>query len=67
MIVVGKLARDDIRSAAMNPASNGRPGDTQFGEEVPVPGFANCFLNPVAVGPSRVNRFHLERIGRRLR
>ncbi len=68
-----EIARDDIGSAAMNPASNGRARDVQFWEEkakpssVAVSGFADCFLDSIVVGPSRVEGFHLDRIGRCMR
>ncbi len=50
----------------MNPTSNGRAWDVQLGEEVSISGLADCLLDAVVVGPSRVESFHLERIGRRL-
>jgi hypothetical protein len=54
------------RSKCLYPASNCRSGDLQLGEEISVSGFADCFLDSVVVGPSRVESFHLERIGRRM-
>jgi len=67
IIIGSEIARGYVGRATVNPASNGRAWDVQLGEEIAVSGFANCLLNPVVVGPSRVESFHLERIGRRLR
>jgi hypothetical protein len=41
--------------------------DIQFGKEVTIAGFADGLLDSVIVGPSRVESFHSERIGRCLR
>jgi hypothetical protein len=67
MIMGSEIASNHIGHAAMNPASNGRAWDVQLGEELTVSGFADGFLDSVVVGPSRVESFHLERIGRVLR
>ena len=63
----GEIACNDIGHSAMNPASNGRARDVQLQEEFTVSGFADRFLDSIVVGPSRVESFHLERIGRRMR
>ncbi len=65
-IADSRITGDDIGYATVNPASNGRARDLQFGEEVSISRLADCFLNPVVVGPPRVRRLHLRCIGRRV-
>ena len=48
-IVDKEITGDDIGRTAVNPASNGRPRDLQFGEEILIPRLADRFLNPVVV------------------
>lgn len=61
------IARNHVGRAAMNPTSDGRTWDVQLWEEIAVSRFADCLLDSVVVGPSRVEMCHLARIGRRLR
>jgi hypothetical protein len=56
-IVMGsEIASNHIGRAAMNPASNGRTRDVQLGKEISISGLADCLLDSVVVGPSRVER-----------
>jgi len=72
-LATSEITGNDIRRAVVNPASNGRSGDLQLGEEranpssISVSGFADCFLDSVVVGSSRVESFHLKRVGRGMR
>ena len=66
-IIGSEIGCNDIGRAAMNPASNGRAWNVQLREKLTVSGFADRFLDSVVVGPSRVESFHLERIGRAMR
>ena len=65
-VVVGKITGNDISRATVNPTSDGRAWDVQLWKEFAVSGLADCLLDSVVVGPSRVESFHPERIGRRL-
>jgi len=66
VIMGSEIAGDHFGHATVNPTSKGRPWDVQLGKEIPISGFADCLLDSVVVGPSRVESFHLECIGRRL-
>jgi hypothetical protein len=67
MVIGSEIASNHVGRATINPTSNGRTWDVSLGEDVSISGRADCFLDSVVVGPSRVDSFHLERIGRRMR
>ncbi len=47
-----QLGRDDVGKATMDPASDRRLWNLEFGKEVPIPGFENRLPNPVIIRPA---------------